>query len=183
MLKQPPPRPPQKKAKQNKREVKFQKLRRLIVSYATLNGSSRKVAWLLKRTHLNCISVPTPLFCSSCTTACLQAGINAVRRSGSNVASVSNVLNTKPWKERQMDKQPHSQNFSRFLREMALIDKLFPTWVKLKWSRRLNINHLSSSERFRKDKQKQTNSFLNLICVHILPAVFNLFLIILVDRI
>ena len=113
----------QKKAKESQNMLKQHLTpplppKKNMVSYSNLNGLSRKVAWLLDRTHLNCISVPTPLFCSSCTTACLQAGINALKRSGSNVASVSNVLNTKPWKERQMDKQPHSQNVSQLPKEI-----------------------------------------------------------------
>ena len=49
------------------------------------------------RAHLNCVSVPTPRFCSSWITACLAAAINPDKRSGSKVAKVSNVLNTALW--------------------------------------------------------------------------------------
>ena len=55
----------------------------------------------IRKTDLNCISAPTPLFCSSWIKACFPAWINPAKRSGSNVASVSKVLNTKPWKEQR----------------------------------------------------------------------------------
>ena len=57
--------------------------------------------FILRKTDLNCISAPTPLFCSSWIKACFPAWINLAMRSGSNVASVSKVLNTKPWKEQK----------------------------------------------------------------------------------
>ena len=85
----------------------------------------------IRKTDLNCISAPTPLFCSSWIKACFPAWINPAMRSGSYVASVSKVLNTKPWKEQRKHstinyhlKSPHYFLFLEFFFGWPLVSTL-----------------------------------------------------------
>ena len=71
------------------------------MAWARKYRSQTNTTDFIRKTNLNCISAPTPLFCSSWIKACFPAWINPAMRSGSNVASVSKVLNTKPWKEQR----------------------------------------------------------------------------------
>lgn len=68
-----------------------------MISSLLCNKPMDNLCAVATRAHLNCVSVPTPRFCSSWITACLAAAINPDKRSGSKVAKVSNVLNTALW--------------------------------------------------------------------------------------